>query len=48
LQETNGSNGNNLPVPAVYIINKEGKITYRYFDANYKNRVSVREILKNL
>ncbi len=48
LQEMNGSNGNNLPVPAVYIINKEGKITYRYFDVNYKNRVSVNEILKHL
>lgn len=48
LMERNGSNGNNLPVPAVYIINKKGKITYRYFDANYKNRASVQEILKNL
>ncbi|MBA2610761.1 MAG: AhpC/TSA family protein [Bacteroidetes bacterium] len=48
LMETNGSNGNNLPVPAVYIINKEGKIIYRYFDVNYKNRVSVSEILKHL
>ncbi len=48
LKERNGSNGNNLPVPAVYIINKEGKITYRYFDINYKNRVSVQEILRNL
>ena len=48
LNKTNGSNGNNLPVPAVYIINKEGKISYRYFDVNYKNRVSVKEILKHL
>ena len=48
LMERNGSNDNNLPVPTVYIINKEGKITYRYFDVNYKNRASVQEILKNL
>ena len=48
LMEINGTNGNNLPVPAVYIINKEGKITYRYFDVNYRNRVSVAEILKHL
>lgn len=48
LVERNGSNGNNLPVPAVYIINKEGKITYRYFDENYRKRASVMEILKNL
>lgn len=37
-----------LPVPAVYIINKEGSITYRYFDENYKKRLSVAEILKNI
>ena len=48
LSDKNGNNGNNLPVPAVYIINKEGKITYRYFDVNYKNRVSVSEILSHL
>lgn len=48
LMERNGSSGNNLPVPAVYIINKEGKITYRYFNVNYANRASVQEILKNL
>ena len=48
LSDKNGNNGNNLPVPAVYIINKEGKITYRYFDVNYKKRVSVSEILSHL
>jgi peroxiredoxin len=37
-----------LPVPAVYIINGEGSVTYRYFDENYKKRVSVAEILKNI
>lgn len=37
-----------LPVPAVYIINKEGSIVYRYFDDNYKKRVSVNEILQQL
>ena len=37
-----------LPIPAVYIINSEGTVTYRYFDDNYKRRVSVSEILKNI
>ncbi len=37
-----------LPVPAVYIIDKEGTVTYRYFDENFRKRVSVQEILKNL
>lgn len=37
-----------LPVPALYIIDREGNITYRYFDANYRNRPSVAEILRHL
>ena len=37
-----------LPVPAVYIINKDGAVTYRYFEADYRKRVSVKEILQNL
>jgi len=37
-----------LPVPAVYIISKEGTIIYRYFDFDYKKRASVKEILDNL
>ncbi len=44
----NGSNGANLPVPALYIIGKDGKIAYRFFDTNYTNRASVAEILANL
>ena len=37
-----------LPVPAVYIINKDGAVTYRFFESDYKKRVSVKEILANL
>ncbi len=46
--EANGSNGANLPVPAVYIISKEGKIIYKYFDTDYRKRSSVKEILAHL
>lgn len=45
--KANGSNGANLPVPAVYII-KNGKIAWRYFDADYKKRPTVNEILAQL
>lgn len=48
IEGNNGDNGAFLPVPAIYIINKEGSITYRYFDADYKKRPSVKEILENL
>lgn len=44
----NGNNGANLPVPAVYIIDKKGKIIYRYFDADYTKRASVQEIVDHL
>jgi len=37
-----------LPVPAVYIIDKEGTIYYRYFDADYKKQPTVKEILENI
>ena len=37
-----------LPVPAVYIINKDGSVTYRYFESDYKKRPSVAELLAQL
>lgn len=47
--EANGSeNGAHLPVPAVYVVNREGKIVYRYFDTDYKKRSSVKAILEHL
>jgi peroxiredoxin len=48
LEANNGSNGKWLPVPAVYIIDKESTITYRFFEPDYKKRPTVAEILKNL
>lgn len=44
----NGDNGANLPVPAVYIIDTKGYITYRYFDADYTKRPGVLEIAAHL
>ena len=47
--EANGQvNGANLPVPAVYVINKEGKIVYKFFDVDYRKRSSVKDILAHL
>jgi peroxiredoxin len=37
-----------LPVPAVYVVNTEGSVIFRYFNEDYKRRVSVREILSVL
>lgn len=48
IAENNGINGKYLPVPAVYIINKQMDIIYRFFDTDYKKRPSVKDILANL
>ena len=46
--KANGSNGANLPVPATYIIGKDGIIKYAFFNPDYRQRASVKEILDNL
>lgn len=46
--KANGSNGANLPVPATFIVGKDGKIKYAFFNTDYRKRVSVQEILNNL
>jgi peroxiredoxin len=45
INENNGKNGAFLPIPAVYVINKESSIVYRFFNADYKKRPTVAEIL---
>jgi peroxiredoxin len=37
-----------LPVPAVYIVNRDGAVTYRYFESDYKKRPTVAELLKEI
>jgi peroxiredoxin len=44
----NGTNGANLPVPATYIIGKNGIVKYVFFNTDYRKRASVLEILNNL
>lgn len=48
IAKNNGVNGTYLPVPAVFIIDKEATITYRYFEPDYKKRPWVKEILEHL
>jgi peroxiredoxin len=46
--KANGSNGANLPVPATYIIDKDGKVKYVFFNTDYRKRAHVQDILNNL
>ena len=47
MQRTN-YDSKNLPVPATYIVSKEGIVTKRHFDENYKNRMDIDEMLAEL
>lgn len=44
----NGNNQNALPIPAVFVIDKDYNITYSFVDADYTNRVDIEELIKNL
>lgn len=48
IEKNNGANGKYLPVPAVFIIDKESTVIYRFFEPDYKKRPSVKELLDNL
>jgi peroxiredoxin len=48
LSKLNTEAGKYLPVPAVYIIDKESTVTYRFFEPDYKKRPSVKDILDHL
>ncbi|NNC70704.1 MAG: AhpC/TSA family protein [Flavobacteriaceae bacterium] len=41
----NTENNNVLPVPATYIIDQNGKISYVHYDPDYSNRASLDEII---
>ncbi len=48
LLQVNGQKQASLPVPAIYLINKEGSIKFRFFDEDYKKSASVAEILREM
>jgi peroxiredoxin len=48
IAENNGRDAARLPVPATYIINRDGIIVAVQFDPDYKNRATVKWMLKNL
>ena len=51
LEEINNGNANIIPIPATFVISKEGIVTWRYLDVDYRTRAEPDEIinaLKNL
>lgn len=48
LSEYNENHNNELPVPAVFLIDTNGSITYKFVDANYMNRINIKELIEQL
>ncbi|OWP61849.1 alkyl hydroperoxide reductase [Hymenobacter amundsenii] len=48
LKTANGADQNVLPVPATYVIGRNGKIKFAYFNPDYKQRVSVKQVAQAL
>lgn len=46
IEKDSGYSHHLLPVPAAFIVNKDGVIQYRYYNPNYKERVDPQELLK--
>jgi peroxiredoxin len=48
LSEYNNDKSKKLPLVATYVIDTNGKITYAYIDADYRNRAEPRDIIEAL
>lgn len=48
IAKNNGKKEAMLPVPATYVIGKDGKIMYKQFEYDYKDRASIKDILEHL
>ncbi len=48
LENANGNKDHKLPVPATYVIGKDGIIKYVFFDKDYKKRAAVNDIINAL
>ncbi len=44
LQKANASSDDVLPVPATYVIGRDGRIKFTYFNPDFQQRVSVRRV----
>lgn len=48
LEEWNASEDWSLPVPAVYVIDREGKIAFAHADENYRKRLKTKKLIETL
>lgn len=45
LEEFNQNNDNTLPVPAIFVVDCDGSICYKFADADYRNRLDIDALL---
>ncbi|MBQ4832174.1 AhpC/TSA family protein [Pseudoalteromonas sp. MMG010] len=45
LEALNNGNGTILPIPATFILNKEGQVVWRYVDVDYRTRAEPQEMI---
>ncbi len=48
LEKVNGDDKWELPLSATFVVDKDGKVLYRFVEADYKKRAAVADILKAL
>ncbi|CCO23414.1 Alkyl hydroperoxide reductase/ Thiol specific antioxidant/ Mal allergen (fragment) [Maridesulfovibrio hydrothermalis AM13 = DSM 14728] len=48
IQSSNGDSTFTLPLPATYVIGKDGNVVYHFADADYTKRLEPSEIVKAL
>ena len=48
LSSFNKNDDNSLPIPAVFVVNENGIIIYKFADVNYMNRIDIDELLNTL
>lgn len=48
LDQAHSDNSERLPIPATFILNRDGVIIWRHFNPDYKIRASVSEIIQHL
>lgn len=48
LEKASGQKHHGLPIPAIYVINQEGLITFAHSDPNYRQRLDVKVLLKEI
>ncbi|WP_413511335.1 peroxiredoxin-like family protein [Myroides odoratus] len=48
LGDYNGNEANELPFPAVFVLDQNGIVTYKFVDSNYMNRIDIDELLQHI